>query len=270
MQACGEDDDDGAPAGSGAAAGGQRRRTDAQGRVIASRNQHQVRRSVGLRQKRKRSSMLDFFSPLTPSPTTPAAQHRNSGAAARRRNICATVPLSRGRTLPAALQEVSAIGEFPVRWTSEDGSWHVANKGDFIWDAALEVEGEIVGKVTRDNIMVYFAELDESTMDRTCGHLTVRSIPKVHGEATLQDGPATAAQKDAPRAEGHVLPLLCCSIMLCIVVSSHSCVCITSCVLESCVLTVCVCCGHHQLRGEVQRRGAAQWQSQVQQQQQII
>ena len=146
--------------------------------------------------------------------------------------------------------------------------WHVGlSKSDFLPPPGLSHH---LGKVTRGNIMFYFAELDDSTMDRTCGHLTVRSIPKVHGEATVQDGPATAAQKDAPRAEGHVLPLLCCIIMLCIVVSSHSCVCITSCVFESCVLTVCVCCGHHQLRGEAQRRGAAQWQSQVQQQQQII
>ena len=148
------DADDGAPSDSGAASGGQCRRPDAHGRVIGLRNQRQVRQSVGLRRKRKRS-MLDFFVPLIPPPTTPAACRRNTGAAARRRNTGATAPPLRARASAAALWKISAIGKFPVRWKSEDGSWHVANKGDLIWDEALDVEGQIVGKVTTGNIMFF-------------------------------------------------------------------------------------------------------------------
>ena len=153
MQA-GVDADDGAPSDSGAAAGGKCCRPDAQGRVIGLRNQRQVRQSVGLWRKRKRS-MLDFFGPLTPSPTTPAAWRRNTGATAWRRNTGATVPRHRAHASAVALRKVSAIDEFPVHWKSEDGKWHVVNKGDLIWDGASDVEGEIVGKVTRGKKMFF-------------------------------------------------------------------------------------------------------------------
>ena len=96
----------------------------------------------------------------------------------------------------------SVIGQFPVRWKSEDGTWHVGSKGDIVFDDVMDTEYLIVRKVAGGTMRL--STIDGSRqIDRILGHL--RLIRSASCGVVPSDSQADAPQETSAAQTGGIV-----------------------------------------------------------------